>query len=98
MKTPVPKFSSEAEERQFWQTHDSTEFLDWEMAQPVTLPRLRPTTRTMSLRLPEAMIDELKVLANRHDISCQSLVKIYLAERLAKELRPKRAARPRRKS
>jgi predicted DNA binding CopG/RHH family protein len=83
---PVPVQPTENEEHAFWQEHDSTEFIDWENAQLVVLPHLKPTLRTISLRLPESMITHLKVLANRRDIPYQSLLKIFLAERLDKEL------------
>ncbi|HEX3127520.1 MAG TPA: BrnA antitoxin family protein [Thermoanaerobaculia bacterium] len=87
---PIPKFETEDEEREFWATHDSTEFVDWSRAKPVTFSRLRPSTRTISLRLPEPLIENLKMLANKRDVPYQSLLKIFLAERVAEELRHRR--------
>ncbi|MDZ8117896.1 BrnA antitoxin family protein [Pontiella agarivorans] len=82
----VPKFKSEAEERRFWQTHDSSEYIDWSDAEEVVLPKLKPSTKTISLRLPESMVDELKLLANKKDVPYQSLLKVFLSERIDKEL------------
>lgn len=84
---PVPRFGSEDEEREFWATHDSTEYVDWNRARPATFPQLRPSTRTISLRLPEALIDSLKMLAHKRDVPYQSLLKVFLAERVEEELR-----------
>jgi predicted DNA binding CopG/RHH family protein len=86
-KKRVPKFNSEEEERGFWAEHDSTEYLDWSDARPVTLPNLRASTKTISLRLPEHMLEELKLLANKQDVPYQSLLKMFLAERIEQELR-----------
>ncbi len=82
----IPAFESENAERSFWATHDSTEFVDWRVARRQAFPSLHPTLRTISLRLPEAMIGQLKVLANKRDIPYQSLLKQFLAERLRREL------------
>jgi predicted DNA binding CopG/RHH family protein len=82
----IPTFSSEAEERAFWSREDSTDYVEWSAATERTLPKLRPTLRTISIRLPEGMIAELKRLANKRDVPYQSLVKVFLAERLKKEL------------
>jgi predicted DNA binding CopG/RHH family protein len=86
MKKKIPKFKSEAEERLFWQQHDSSEYIDWSDAEEVVFSRLKPTTRTISIRLPEAMIEELKLLANKRDVPYQSLLKIFLSERIDSEL------------
>lgn len=86
----VPKFRNEDEERDFWSSHDSTEFVDWRQAARVKLPNLRPTTRTISIRLPEAMIERLKVLANKRDIPYQSLLKMFVADKIEEELRAAR--------
>ncbi len=86
MKKKLPKFKSESEERKFWQKHDSTEFVDWSEAEEVVLPKLKPSTRSISIRLPESMIDELKLLANKRDVPYQSLLKIFLSERINSEL------------
>lgn len=87
----VPKFKSEAEERRFWQEHDSSQYMDWSDAHHITLPSLKPSTRTISLRLPQSMIDELKVLANKRDIPYQSLLKAFLAERVQAEFHASRS-------
>jgi predicted DNA binding CopG/RHH family protein len=79
---PVPKFANEAQERAFWETHDSTEYLDWSKAQKVVLPNLKPTTRTISLRLPQHLLDSLKAAANSRDVPYQSLIKVWLQEKL----------------
>jgi predicted DNA binding CopG/RHH family protein len=86
-KKAVPEFHSEDEEREFWASHDSTEFVDWLAANRRKLPTLKPTLRTISLRLPVSMIEDLKILANKRDVPYQSLLKVFLAERLKKELR-----------
>jgi len=88
MKTlkKIPAFKDEDAEREFWATADSTEYIDWSKAQRITLPNLRPSLRTISLRLPEAMIAELKLLANKRDVPYQSLLKVFLAERIRQEL------------
>ena len=85
-RKPLPKFESEEQEREFWAEHDSTDFVDWAAAQRKGFPSLRPSLRTISLRLPESMIGHLKVLANKRDIPYQSLLKQFLAERLEREL------------
>ena len=86
-KKKIPKFKSEAEERNFWQDHDSCEYLDWSDAHEGALPNLKPSTRSISIRLPESMIEELKVLANKRDVPYQSLLKIFLSEKIDAELR-----------
>ena len=88
----IPRFASEEEEQAFWEEHDSTEYVDWSQARRAVLPNLRPSTRTISLRLPEHMLEELKLLANKRDVPYQSLLKIYLAERIEQELRGSRKA------
>jgi len=89
MKKPksIPKFRSEDEEREFWATHDLTEYFDFSRAVRVSLPNLQPSTRTISLRLPESLLGDLKVLANRLDVPYQSLMKVYLAESVMREMR-----------
>ena len=82
----IPKFKTEEEEREFWRNHDSSEYLTWDDATEITLAKLKPSTKTISLRLPESMIEELKILANKQDIPYQSLLKVFLAERLDEEL------------
>lgn len=78
----MPKFASEAEERAFWEAHDSTEYLDWSKAKSVVLPNLKPTTKTISLRLPKHMLDSIKAAANARDVPYQSLIKVWLQEKL----------------
>lgn len=80
----VPKFKSEAAERAFWEAkgRDSTEYLDWSKAQSAVFPNLKPTTKTISLRLPQHMIDSLKAAANARDVPYQSLIKVWLQEKL----------------
>lgn len=84
-KKNIPNFESEDTEREFWRTHDSSYYFDWKDATEITLAKLKPSTKTISLRLPEAMLEELKILANKKDIPYQSLLKVFLAERLNKE-------------
>ena len=83
----IPRFSSEDEEREFWASRDSTAYIDWARAKRVKLTNLKPSTRTIYIRLPETMIENLKVLANKRDVPYQSLLKIYVAERIEDELR-----------
>jgi len=83
----IPKFKNEDEERTFWATHDSTEYINWEKAKKVILSNLKPSIKSISLRLPESMIEELKLLANKKDVPYQSLLKIFLAERIGEELK-----------
>ena len=85
MKKEQPKFRNEEEERNFWSSHDSTDYVDWGKAKRTTFPNLRPTMRSISLRLPQSMLDMLKVLANKKDVPYQSLLKIFLADRIQKE-------------
>lgn len=89
MKKEIPKFKSEAEEFEFWSATgegaDSTKYLDLSQAKPAKLPNLKPTLRTISLRLPVSMIEDLKILANKRDVPYQSLLKVFLAERLEAE-------------
>ncbi len=83
----IPPFKTEDEERSFWSKTDSTEYVNWKGAKRASFPNLRPSLKTISLRLPEWMISELKALANKRDVPYQSLLKMYLAERLEEELR-----------
>jgi predicted DNA binding CopG/RHH family protein len=79
-KKQVPEFRNEDEEREFWAKHDSTAFIDWQAAERRKFPNLKPTLRTISLRLPVSMIEELKVLANKRDVPYQSLLKAFWRE------------------
>jgi predicted DNA binding CopG/RHH family protein len=84
MKKPIPKFKNEAEEFEFWSSTgpgaDSTKYIDWSQAKRAKFPNLRPTLRTISVRLPVAMIEDLKILANQRDVPYQSLLKVFLGE------------------
>ncbi|MEZ4591941.1 MAG: BrnA antitoxin family protein [Chloroflexota bacterium] len=86
MPKQIPEFENEDEEREFWATQDSAEYLDWEKAERVVFPKLKPTTKTISLRIPESMLDEIRLLANKRDIPYQSLIKVFLRERIDSEL------------
>src|SRR3989338_99050 len=77
---PIPSFKNEDEEREFWATHDSTDYIDWSKAEPVVFPNLKPSTKAISLRLPEPLLARIKPLANAKDVPYQSLLKIFLAE------------------
>lgn len=78
----IPKFKTEAQERAYWESHDSTAHVDWTKAQKVKLPNLRPTTKTISLRLPQHLLDSIKVAANARDVPYRSLIKVWLQEKL----------------
>ena len=82
----IPKFKNEDQEREFWSKHDSTDYLDWKTAKRVTLQNLKPSVKTISIRLPQMMLEELKLLANKRDVPYQSLLKMFLAERIEAEL------------
>ncbi len=85
----IPHFDNEDEEREFWATHDSTEFIDWDRAEKnPTFPRLKPSTRSVSIRLPESLLARLKMLANKRDVPYQSLMKTFLAEKVREETAP----------
>lgn len=83
----IPTFKTEDEEREFWSKADSTNYVDWSKAKRVSLPKLKPSTKTISIRLPEHLIEGLKALANKRDVPYQSLIKIILNERIDQELR-----------
>ena len=76
----MPKFKNAAEERDFWEKHDSTDYVDWKNAQSVSLPGLKPSTKTISLRLPEGLLDSIKIEANKWDMPYQSLIKVWLSD------------------
>jgi predicted DNA binding CopG/RHH family protein len=88
MKTlkTIPNFKSEAEEREFWLTHDSTEYLDWSKSKKAVFPNLKPTTESISLRLPAPLLARIKQLANEKDVPYQSLMKVYLSDQIKREL------------
>lgn len=83
----IPKFRNEDEERKFWAKHDSTEFVEWEQAKSVVLPNLKPTTRTISLRISESMLNQIRLIANQRDVPYQSLIKIFLKDKIKEELK-----------
>lgn len=82
----IPKFRNEEEEREFWAKNDSSKYIDWSKSKRATFPNLKPSTKTISLRLPEHIIESLKSLANKRDIPYQSLIKIILKEKIDQEL------------
>jgi len=75
-----PKFNNEAEEREFWERNNSTDYVDWNLAKPVNLPNLKASTKTISLRLPEGLLEKIKIEANKRDMPYQSLIKAWLFE------------------
>ena len=79
---PLPKFASEAADRRFWETHDSTSYVDWSQAERAVFTQLKPTTRSITLRLPETLLAGLKTAANQRDVPYQSLIEVWLAEKL----------------
>jgi predicted DNA binding CopG/RHH family protein len=79
---PIPAFADEAEEREFWESHDSTDYVDWSKAQRARLPNLKPSSAAISLRLPVPLLERIKVAANKRDVPYQSLIKTWLAEKL----------------
>jgi predicted DNA binding CopG/RHH family protein len=86
-RKPIPSFRDEQEEREFWETHDTTDYVDWSRGQIVRFPNLKPSTTTISLRLPTPLLVDLKALANKRDVPYQSLLKVFVAERVAAEQR-----------
>lgn len=82
----IPDFKNEIQEHEFWSTNDSSDYINWEKAEIVTLPKLKPSLKTISIRLPVIMIEELKLLANKRDVPYQSLMKVFIAERIEQEL------------
>ena len=93
MKKKIPRFASEDSEREFWANADSTQYVDWKQARRQVFSNLTPSLKTISLRLPELLLEELKLLANKRDVPYQSLLKIYLAERVEQELKASRSRR-----
>ena len=83
----IPSFKNEDEEREFWANADSSEFINWNNGEVVSFPKLKPSTKTISLRIPESMLEELRVLANKRDVPYQSLIKVYLKEKINSEFR-----------
>ena len=83
----IPIFKSEDDEREFWANHDSTDYIDWDRAKSVVMPKLKPTTKTISLRLSGSILDKIRLVANKRDVPYQSLIKIFLTERIDEELK-----------
>ena len=92
---PIPMFRSDEEAGEFWMTHDTTEYIDWSHARRVNFPNLKPSTATISLRLPQGLLDDLRILANERDVPYQSLLKVYLSDRVKEERRAPRTRRRR---
>jgi predicted DNA binding CopG/RHH family protein len=88
---PRPTFKSEAREAAFWTSHDSTEYIDYSKSRRMIFPKLKPSTETISLRLPKSLLDQLKTLANKRDVPYQTLLKLFVLERVQAELHPKTA-------
>jgi len=86
MKNKIPKFKSEKEEKLFWETNDSSDYVNWNDAEAVIMPKLKPTVKSISIRLPQIMLNELKLIANKQDVPYQSYIKTILSERINKEL------------
>jgi predicted DNA binding CopG/RHH family protein len=78
----IPAFAGEAEERRFWETHDSTDYVDWSKAERARFPNLKPSTTSISLRLPVSLLERIKIAANKRDVPYQSLIKAWLAEKV----------------
>lgn len=81
----APRFRNEVQEREFWASHDSTEFVDWDKGEIASFPNLKPTMKTISLRLPEFVVNELRTMAQKRDVSYHSLIKMFLKERIDQE-------------
>lgn len=81
----IPKFKSEEDERKFWNKHDTSDYFDWSKAKRISFPNLRPSVRSISIRLPEAMLNDLKIIANKKDIPYQSLMKMFISEKIKEE-------------
>jgi predicted DNA binding CopG/RHH family protein len=78
-----PVFGSEQEERRFWESTDSANYVDWSSAKKVRFPKLKPSTTSISIRLPDSLLEQIKIAANQRDVPYQSLIKIWLAEKVA---------------
>ncbi|MCK6568067.1 MAG: hypothetical protein DCC59_04495 [Chloroflexi bacterium] len=87
MSKPIPRFKNEDEEREFWSENDSSEYLNWENAERALFPNLKPSTKAISIRLPESLLDAIRQLANERDVPYQSLIKIYLQERIEEDIK-----------
>lgn len=89
-RKPIPAFRNEAEEALFWNTHDSTEYIDWSKAKRISFPKLKPSTKTITVRVPHALLDNIKILASKKDVPYQSLIKVYLDEKVREEFQASR--------
>lgn len=85
-KRKIPRFKTEQDERKFWATHDSTDFIDWQKAKRVRFPELKPSAKSISIRMPNFLLEDLKLIANKRGIPYQSLMKEFLAEKIEKEI------------
>ncbi|MBI4639497.1 MAG: BrnA antitoxin family protein [Candidatus Tectomicrobia bacterium] len=94
---PIPHFESEAEEREFWETHDSTDYIDWSEARPIRLPNLKPSTRELSLQLPLSLFEDLKIEANWRHVPLDALVKLWLEDKLEEQQAKRRPRRTKKK-
>jgi predicted DNA binding CopG/RHH family protein len=83
----IPEFETEDEEREFWGSNDSTEFVDWDKAEAIIFPNLKPSTKTISLRLSGSMLDKIRLIAHKRDVPYQSLIKMFLSEKVEEELK-----------
>lgn len=83
----IPAFRNEDEERKFWAKADSSEYLDWENGEVAVLPNLKPTTRAISLRISESMLNQIRLIANKRDVPYQSLIKMFLKDRIKEEMK-----------
>jgi predicted DNA binding CopG/RHH family protein len=79
---PIPRFKTEADERKFWESHDSTDYVDWSNAERARFPNLKPSTTAISIRLPVSLLEQIKIAANKRDVPYQSLIKMWLAEKV----------------
>jgi predicted DNA binding CopG/RHH family protein len=87
MSKQIPKFKNEDEEREFWSENDSSDYLNWKSAERVLFPNLKPSTRAISLRLPESLLDAIRQMANERDVPYQSLIKMFLQERIEQDFK-----------
>lgn len=83
----IPKLANEDHEREFWEHEDSTEFINWDDAEIISFPKLKPSTHTISLRLPEGMLNQIRQIANKQDVPYQSFIKMILKERIDREFK-----------
>lgn len=86
-KKNIPRFKNEDEEREFWHKEDSTEYIDWNKAQNIVMPNLKPSSKSVSIRMPETLLNDIKLLANKKGVPYQSLIKVFLAEKVKEEVK-----------